>query len=229
MENLQNKTHYGCIYKLINSINNKYYIGQSTNVHKVISRLYKGSGKVISLAIKKYGWENFEVEIIEYLKYDSVLSKRENQKILDEKEIFWIKELNSLAPNGYNLTKGGAGVGGLVMVKDKLGNTLSVSETDERFLSGELVGLRKGVAPHNKGIAFSEEVRRKISISTKGKIPHNKGIPFSEEVKKKISIANSGRQVPEHKKNPKITCPHCNKSGRNNIMPRLHFDNCKLK
>lgn len=49
----------------------------------------------IHLAISKYGEENFTFEVIEWA------------SDYDAKEIETIAELNTLSPNGYNLTKGG--------------------------------------------------------------------------------------------------------------------------
>lgn len=37
------------------------------------------------------------------------------------------------------------------------------------------------------------------------------------------------RVVKQRAKQPKITCPHCKKTGGTNAMKRLHFDNCKFK
>jgi group I intron endonuclease len=52
----------------------------------------------IARAIKKYGWDNFTHTIV-----DSGLSL----DVANELEEFLIEELNTLAPNGYNLTTGG--------------------------------------------------------------------------------------------------------------------------
>jgi hypothetical protein len=49
------------------------------------------------------------------------------------------------------------------------------------------------------------------------------GRSVSDEVKNKISKTMKG------KKRQIITCPHCGKSGANNLMKRYHFDNCKLR
>lgn len=60
-----------------------------------------GRGIVITNAIKKYGKENFNKEILEYINDD------EKHKIVSEREIFWIK--NTLYPSGYNISPGGEG------------------------------------------------------------------------------------------------------------------------
>lgn len=62
-----------------------------------------GRGIVITNAIKKYGKENFNKEILEYINDD------EKHKIVSEREIFWIKEENTLCPSGYNISPGGEG------------------------------------------------------------------------------------------------------------------------
>jgi len=85
------------IYLIRNNLNNMIYIGKQVRNNK----LYMGSGKLIKLAIKKYGIDNFKKEIIEYC---------ENKSILSEREIFWIKEYNSRDRTiGYNIAKGGEG------------------------------------------------------------------------------------------------------------------------
>jgi hypothetical protein len=70
------------IYKITNLINNKIYVGKdSKNDPK-----YLGSGLYINRAIKKYGKENFKKEILEYC---------DNSQELNEREIFWISELDA--------------------------------------------------------------------------------------------------------------------------------------
>jgi len=90
------------IYKTTNLINGKIYIGQSVQCSKE-SKTYLGSGIYFTAALKKYKRKNFKKEIIEeYDYYD--------QKLLDEREIFWIKEFNARDKEiGYNLDDGGKG------------------------------------------------------------------------------------------------------------------------
>jgi hypothetical protein len=73
---------------------------------------------------------------------------------------------------------------------------------------------RKGVDPWNKGIATSEETKKKISESKKGK-------PRDAETKRKLSEAR--------KNAPKLTCPHCGKQADSANYKRWHGDNCKSK
>ena len=89
----------GIIYK-ISSPSGKVYVGQTIQKFndRIRSHQYKGSGcTAISRAIYKYG-DEMKYEIIE----DNIPHEQ-----LDEREIYWIKELNSLAPGGYNLNTGG--------------------------------------------------------------------------------------------------------------------------
>lgn len=63
--------------------------------------VYLGSGKLLNLAIKKYGRDNFKKEIIKIAN-----SAKENAQ--NEKEI--IKEYNAVADrNFYNIHEGGFG------------------------------------------------------------------------------------------------------------------------
>lgn len=92
------------IYKIVNNINGKIYIGQSTNIsrrwkeHRTrYTNVTEDSHIVLYKAIKKYGLNNFSFEVLEECKISE----------LNEKEIYYIKLYNSEVPNGYNLTSGG--------------------------------------------------------------------------------------------------------------------------
>lgn len=85
----------GFIYRYI-SPNGKSYIGQTT------TSLVKRSGKrgkmyfgckVFYNAIKKYGFKNFDAEILGEFELNQ----------LDEMEEYYIRKFNSLAPYGYNV------------------------------------------------------------------------------------------------------------------------------
>lgn len=95
---------YVVIYKIVNKVNGKVYIGQTIksvkerfDSHRRASRrlpypLYK--------AFRKYGLENFEVEEI---------TTARSLKKLDEKERYWIKFYKANNSSyGYNCSKGGS-------------------------------------------------------------------------------------------------------------------------
>lgn len=82
------------VYKTVNLVNGKYYIG----VHKTDNPNdgYLGSGKLIKAAIVKYGAESFNKQII------AIFDDKESAYLL-EKELVTIEELS------YNLKLGGEG------------------------------------------------------------------------------------------------------------------------
>lgn len=90
--------NFNFIYKTINLINNRFYIGMhSTNN---INDGYLGSGNRLNNEIRKYGKDNFKIEILEFCQNRDELIKR-------EKEIVTISLLNEELC--LNLTPGGLG------------------------------------------------------------------------------------------------------------------------
>lgn len=86
------------IYKIENKINHKIYIGQSINPKKRWKQHCYNQDKYTSLigkAIHKWGVKNFTFEILGWF------------EDYNEKEKYYIKYYRSLAPRGYNITKGG--------------------------------------------------------------------------------------------------------------------------
>jgi group I intron endonuclease len=94
----------------------KKYIGQTNNYNRRCSEHKTSKGcPAFHNAIIKYGWDNFNHEIL-----DDGLSLEE-ANILEE---FYISKYNSLAPNGYNLQTGGnnSRPSPLVIQKDQHGS-----------------------------------------------------------------------------------------------------------
>ena len=115
---LDNPTERYCeIYKITNISNGKIYVGQAVS-HILNHKRYrpyghegrfrchiseafstkKNQSHYLNNAIRKYGVTDFVVELIECCEVEKA----------DEREIHYIKELNSLFPNGYNLKNGGS-------------------------------------------------------------------------------------------------------------------------
>lgn len=95
------------IYCFTNSVNGKQYIGQAINIfdrihqHKYRYQNINDTGYKSSFhsALRKYGWDSFVWKIVEECSPEE----------LDEKESFWIDEYQTIAPNGYNILRGGQG------------------------------------------------------------------------------------------------------------------------
>lgn len=95
------------IYCITNLINGKRYVGKTTSSlkerfreHCVDSQRERCEKRPLYDAMNKYGIENFIIEELEQV---------EDESLLSEKEIYWIKELQTFGSNGYNATSGGDG------------------------------------------------------------------------------------------------------------------------
>ena len=168
----------GTIYKLT-SPSNKCYIGQTINLVERKRTLYSPnkyySGHRLDNAIKKYGIENFQYEIIIQIVESSKEKLREK---LDELEKFYIEKYDSYN-NGYNMTLGGSGSNGCFQ-----------TEESKRKISEKAKG-RKGSM---LGRHLTEEQRNKISNFAKTRTGEKNsfyGKTHSEETKLKIGKANS--------------------------------------
>lgn len=133
---------YGVIYLITNLVNGKKYVGQTRQSlkkriigHKRDSRKHKVG---VDADIRKYGWENFKAEIIEECTVEQ----------LNERKKFWIRELNSNTPTGYNSNG-----------YDKECNILKEEARAKR-------------AAKRKGFKKSLEHRMKISLSHRHTTPY---------------------------------------------------------
>jgi group I intron endonuclease len=160
----------GIIYKIINLINGKIYVGRD----KHDNPKYMGSGTLLHLAFKKYGFENFQKETIEEC----------DDSLLDEREKYWIRELKSQDPNiGYNIADGGH-------------NDFTMNDYVKSKISKTLKGKYVGENAFRHGLKLSDE-HKKAFTAKAGEI---KGKTFEEifgeekgrEIKKKISDAHAG-------------------------------------
>lgn len=142
------------VYQIKNKINKKSYIGCAVGslekrMREHLCSARKGNLRPVYCAIRKYGIQSFSIRVID---------SAESQKVLFEKERYWISKCGSLAPNGYNLTLGGDGAEGY------------------KFTKKALLNLSRS----HKGIRLSEETKRVIGAL-------HKGVPESEATKAAIS------------------------------------------
>jgi group I intron endonuclease len=142
----------GYIYKITNKIDNKIYIGQTIGdlERRWKGHLNKGSNcRYLKYAINKYGVDNFDFKLV-CITFD-------NQ--LDDMEIKYIEQYNSLVPNGYNLRMGGNSGRHNAETKQKISETLK-----KRYDNG-LIRLNNP----RIGKPLSEITKKKLSEAHKGK------------------------------------------------------------
>ena len=102
---------FAVIYKITNLLNGEKYIGYTTRKGQLLNRHF-GSGIYIRRAIKKYGKENFQKEI---------LCTCKNSEQTDRLEKLYIKIFNP----SYNISKGGVGPSGIAPWNKGLHGTYS--------------------------------------------------------------------------------------------------------
>jgi hypothetical protein len=185
------------IYKITNLINNKFYIGQDIKEDPK----YFGSGKLIQMAIKKYGKENFIKETLEVCT---------DEKQMDEREIFWIKELDATNRKiAYNICEGGRtfrtmkGENNVRFGKHHTEETKAIIREKrklQKMSDEQKQRLReKWLSDENPGKHKSKETIEKISKNRKGKCIGEEhpwfGKHHSEETKKHWSKIRKGKNI----------------------------------
>lgn len=193
------------IYKITNKVNNKVYIGQTSDFYKRhrehLQHLTNNVhvNKHLQNAWNKYGDENFIFEFIEICDDDTITCR----------EQYWIDFYGGIdSPNTYNVRD--AGNSGTfsketcAKISESLKGRHHSSETKEKLSkifkgSHHTAEARKKISDANKkrvykrGFHLSESTKKKISDSMKGRPCVNKGYRHTEEAKKKIGEASKNR------------------------------------
>lgn len=116
----------GQIYKIENNINHRIYIGLTTKSALIRWREHldeskRNLHKELYKAIRDFGEENFNLEIIEEV---------EDEELLWEREEYWIQYYNCIFPNGYNMNRGG-----------QLGRHYNYKEIVDYYLSQDYISI----------------------------------------------------------------------------------------
>lgn len=198
------------VYKVINLLNNRYYIG----VHKTKNPndKYYGSGIIIKDAINKYGKENFTKEIL-------FIFDNSSDAYLKEKEL--VNEESLKDPLIYNIQ-----IGGIPTIEwteeRKLNHSKNYSGINSPMFGKKYTEEHKQkISQGNIGRKHSKETIEKIVTTRKNNNKPNtrKGIPLTIEDKLKKSIAALNKA--------KVTCPVCNKTIDPGNAKQWHFEKCK--
>lgn len=174
---------YYTIYRTLNKVNGRYYIGKHKTEDPDDS--YLGSGRWITRDIEKYGKENFEKEVL-HIFNDPKEAKLKEKELVTEKEV---KDSNC-----YNLKEGGDGGWDHVTPETRRHSSLRrgqvngarnikkwIQENPQDFIDHvtfqALRGHKEGWFSW-KGKSHTEETKQKMSQSHKGKHEGSKNSQF---------------------------------------------------
>lgn len=136
-----------CIYK-ITSPSEKIYIGKTKHFEKRIKQyknLKSKDQRKLFYSFQKYGYINHKFEIIEECLIEE----------LNEKEIYWIKELKTVE-NGLNLTYGGDGGKYLSSDSEELRRINSMKNIYQYDLEGNFIREWEGASDAIKSIGYGK-------------------------------------------------------------------------
>lgn len=171
------------IYIIKNTLNGKYYVGESLNVGRRLREHRTHKTQYIDKVIRKYGPENFAV-FVEYF------SDADKELLVDiEGQI--IQELDSLIPKGYNVLPRGQNRAGYKHTEETR-KKMSEAQLNRPPIMGRPCSeeTRAKIAKSNTGKKMSDEQKDKISKSKMG----IKTGPLSAEVKAKMSRSKMGKK-----------------------------------
>jgi len=189
------------IYKIVNKINGKYYVGSSHNIsgkgeysrwnhHRKKLRQNKHDNDFLQHAWNKYGENNFELVIAE---------KVANPSMLLEVEQKYLNIAKTEQDKCYNLKFEAMGGQWSEHSRDKMrgsnnpkfGKHLTEEEKQalSEFNKGKILAndTKRKISEARKGMIFSIEHRQNISKSKSGIKNPNFGKPLSEEHRRRIS------------------------------------------
>jgi group I intron endonuclease len=187
-------TTIGIIYLLTCQKTGKTYVGQTTRGIKSrikghLDQMRHGSQLPIHRALRKYGYENFEVRVLEEcLSVDS----------LNEAESRWIATYGSFGPSGYNCTSGGEGYAVSDETREKVSRARSGKAMSEDT-KGKIRKATTGIRNHFYGRRHKPEsiaqMKPKLSKRFSGEGNPFYGQKHSEESLSKMSVGRRGQPM----------------------------------
>lgn len=200
---------YGVIYKWTNKLSGKAYIGQTTQdpEERKAEHLYPSSNSVISRAIRKYGIDNFDFEVID--------ATATNQRELDNREKYWSEYYHTWVGDpecwGYNVREcGGAHGAWSQETKEKIRQAkigTGIGEDNPFYGKHHTEDVKEAISRHHK-LYYSDPEHRQLQSH-----------PLTPEQRQKLSAslrkyyethesASKGRRVSDETRAKLSAAPH---------------------
>ncbi len=149
---------FGAVYVLTNTVTGMQYVGKTERCTRDDKDLPRWEQHIdasqcrapktsIHRAIKKYGASKFTAEVVRHCRFKHTLNAAEK---------YWIKKLNTVTPNGYNLTAGGDGVEFTTDIRARMS-----ASAKARFKTPEGVAHQQRMCSSARVALASAEVRVK--------------------------------------------------------------------
>lgn len=214
---------YYVLYQITNTVNNKIYIGLHQTTR--IDDRYMGSGKLLKLAIKKYGIASFKKDILHV--YDNLEDVIAAEIEIVTEEFCRRKDTYNIMPGGKFGSRRRNG-----LTFEGKAHTEQTKETIRNASTGRLHSEETKKQMSENNFAKRDSDRQRESASNAGS--YEKTQPQREKISASLKEYNRQNQLtgqPHYnsRPKPKVECPYCDKTGAMHVMSRWHFDNCKNK
>lgn len=199
------------IYQIVNTKNNKIYIGSSKNckkriiTHFSLLRNNKHKNKHLQSAYNKYGKENFNASIIELCKIEDLFIREQYYVDYYKSQYVYIDNIKECILYNIKLedvttSKGRIGFSHTDETKKIISNkNKGLKRTDEtkQKLRESKLGKSHPIHPNSKLALIKERQTRKINYKNNIKVPKQKNKKiYTIEEKKKISNSKIGNKNP---------------------------------
>ena len=204
------------VYRWVNNINKKSYVGSGVNLARRFSFYFLLSGKILAVVTatkgesnlnrRKRGRSHIYNALLEY-GYSKILEYCDPSKCIEREQYY----LDRLKPE-YNILKYAGSCLGRLQSKEAR-QKISESKKGSKHSEGTLEKFRAR--------AHSEEIRKKISEAMEGV---NRGRKHSEEAKLKMSEVNKGRK---HSTETKVKISEAMKGNKHSEETKLKMSEAK--
>lgn len=166
------KLHY--VYKITNNINRRFYVGVRTFNGIVQTDPYMGSGKIIRLAIKKQGIQNFSKQILGIF-HDKSLAYAYQKIIVNQQFVD--------NPMTYNIKIGGVGGSTNNGIPHSEQTKCKIADANRRRVWTDQSRLKMSQSKKN----ISDETRAKIKAARAKQV-------ITQQTKKKMGESRKGNK-----------------------------------